>query len=106
MNTIQWSINLFLAIVSRIIEFTIISILSVYYISEAIILSITPSFFLYQKSLRGKVVLVTGGAGGVGQELALRLARYKARVVVWDVNDKGDKIITIFAFKLLSKYII
>lgn len=44
-----------------------------------------------QRSLKGKVVLVTGGAGGVGQELAIRLARIKAKVVIWDVNEKGNK---------------
>lgn len=42
-----------------------------------------------KKTLRGKVILVTGGAGGVGQELALRLARFKARVVIWDNNEKA-----------------
>ncbi|KAJ8979390.1 hypothetical protein NQ317_015819 [Molorchus minor] len=34
-------------------------------------------------------LLVTGGAGGVGQELVLRLAREGAKVVVWDLNEKA-----------------
>ncbi|XP_019871759.1 short-chain dehydrogenase/reductase family 16C member 6 [Aethina tumida] len=84
-----WTWQVTTDIVNRIIEMTILCTLAIYYITEAVILTFTPSFLRAQKSLKGKVVLVTGGAGGVGQELALRLARCKARVVVWDNNEKA-----------------
>lgn len=36
--------------------------------------------------VRGKVVLVTGGAMGIGRSVAERFAREGARVVLWDVD--------------------
>lgn len=41
------------------------------------------------KSLKGDVVLVTGGGGGVGRQLALKLARQGAKVVIWDISKEG-----------------
>ncbi|CAH1956490.1 unnamed protein product [Acanthoscelides obtectus] len=72
-----------------IAEAVILTCVAVYYFAETIILTFTPGFLRNEKSVRGKVVLVTGGAGGVGQELVLRLARQDAKVVVWDINEKA-----------------
>lgn len=74
--------------VSQIVNLMIIFWLSFYYTIEAIVTNLTPQAFRTLKSLRGKTILVTGGAGGVGQELVTILARYNAKVVVWDVNQK------------------
>lgn len=41
------------------------------------------------RMLEGKVVLVTGAAGGIGREAALLFAREGARVVAADVNTAG-----------------
>ncbi len=41
------------------------------------------------KDMRGKVALVTGGASGMGQIIALRLANSGARVAVFDLNEQG-----------------
>lgn len=41
------------------------------------------------KDISGEVALVTGGAGGLGRLLALRLANLGAIVVVWDINKNG-----------------
>ncbi|MGD0683330.1 MAG: SDR family NAD(P)-dependent oxidoreductase, partial [Terracidiphilus sp.] len=38
------------------------------------------------ESLRGKRVLVTGAAAGIGKATALRFAREGARVAGWDVK--------------------
>ncbi|MCB1705679.1 MAG: SDR family oxidoreductase [Halioglobus sp.] len=39
--------------------------------------------------MAGKVAIVTGGASGMGQITARRLARQGARVAIFDVNDQG-----------------
>lgn len=38
------------------------------------------------KDIQGEIALVTGGGGGLGRLLALRLAKLGATVVLWDIN--------------------
>lgn len=89
MSLYTWTKDLALGVTYAIWELVILMWLTFYYISEAVVLSLTPAFMQSRKSLRDKVILVTGGAGGVGQELVLRLARHKAKVVVWDISEKA-----------------
>ncbi|KAF5291397.1 hypothetical protein FQR65_LT01707 [Abscondita terminalis] len=69
-------------------NFMVLCVLGFYYFTEALILTILP-FLNKRKSLKNKNILITGGAGGVGQELTLRLARRNANVIVWDINEKA-----------------
>ncbi|XP_043480933.1 short-chain dehydrogenase/reductase family 16C member 6-like [Leptopilina heterotoma] len=41
------------------------------------------------KSVSGEIALITGGGGGLGRLLSLRLANLGAIVVVWDINKQG-----------------
>ncbi|GBP40022.1 Retinol dehydrogenase 10-B [Eumeta japonica] len=41
-----------------------------------------------KKDLRGGIAVVTGGGGGLGSLIALRLARLGCTVVLWDINKK------------------
>lgn len=41
------------------------------------------------KSVAGEIALVTGGGGGLGRLLSLRLANLGAIVVIWDINKDG-----------------
>lgn len=51
--------------------------------------SLIPKSYRPLKSLENEIVLVTGGAGGIGRLVAMRLAKLNAIVVLWDVNAKG-----------------
>lgn len=50
-------------------------------------------------------MLITGGGGGLGRLLAMRMARLKAKVVVWDINEKGkeSRFLISFQFVVLQK---
>jgi all-trans-retinol dehydrogenase (NAD+) len=49
--------------------------------------------WLPKKSLSGEVVFITGGARGLGRQLAFRMARMGAKIVVSDVNEEeGAKV--------------
>ena len=41
------------------------------------------------KSLKGKIVFITGGANGIGRGLALKLAKEGARIAIADIDIKG-----------------
>lgn len=50
--------------------------------------------WLWEKSVRGDVVLVTGGAMGIGRLLALKFAALGATVVIWDLHeDLGAQVV-------------
>jgi len=43
------------------------------------------------KSLKGKTVLITGGASGIGKIMARLMLKREAIVIIWDIN--GEKIV-------------
>lgn len=62
--------------------------LSIIAIVEGILKSLIPKRYK-MKSIEGEIALVTGGGGGLGRLLSLRLANLGAIVVVWDINEDG-----------------
>ncbi|HEV2482172.1 MAG TPA: 3-oxoacyl-ACP reductase FabG [Puia sp.] len=42
--------------------------------------------------LKGKIALITGGANGIGLATTERFAREGARIILWDVSDKGNEV--------------
>ncbi|XP_015191499.1 PREDICTED: estradiol 17-beta-dehydrogenase 11 [Polistes dominula] len=71
-----------LTLIYDIILFVIMSII---YICETIILTIIPKRYR-EKSIKGKIALVTGGAGGIGKIIVQKLSKLGAHVIILDIN--------------------
>jgi hypothetical protein len=60
--------------------FVLISFQSIYY-----------SIFGWpQKDLNNELCVITGGGGGLGRLLAMRLVRLGVKVILWDINQEGE----------------
>lgn len=69
---------------------------AIYLILKSIYELFLPSTYEYKKQIKGKIVLVTGGGGGLGRLLSLRLAKLGAIIVLWDVNESGKYFYNIY----------
>ncbi|XP_055541727.1 estradiol 17-beta-dehydrogenase 11 [Wyeomyia smithii] len=69
-----------------VLDVVIFLLTSLGYILQAIYFQL---FGKPRKEIRGDVALVTGGGGGLGRLLAMRLTKLGAKVVVWDINQDG-----------------
>ncbi|NXF37021.1 RDHE2 dehydrogenase, partial [Nyctibius bracteatus] len=50
------------------------------------------SYFLHaKKTFAGEIVLITGSANGLGRQIALNFAPLDATLVLWDIDDEGNK---------------
>ncbi|XP_044759327.1 estradiol 17-beta-dehydrogenase 11 [Coccinella septempunctata] len=58
-------------------------------IAQSIVRACLPKSYRKFKNLNGQNVLITGGGGGLGRLLALRMANQGAKIIVWDVNQEG-----------------
>ncbi|XP_047365714.1 short-chain dehydrogenase/reductase family 16C member 6-like [Vespa velutina] len=75
----------FIKLIYNFLSFIFVSIVA---ILESILKIFIP--YKYQmKDISGEIALVTGGGGGLGRLLALRLANLGVIVVIWDINQKG-----------------
>jgi len=42
-----------------------------------------------EKDMSGELCVVTGGGGGLGRLLSMRLVRLGVKVILWDINQEG-----------------
>lgn len=66
-------------------------IIAIGIIVQNIVRACIPRSYRKFKNFSGQNVLITGGGGGLGRLLALRIAKQGAKVIVWDVNQEGKK---------------
>ncbi|XP_042552092.1 short-chain dehydrogenase/reductase family 16C member 6-like [Dipodomys spectabilis] len=59
-----------------------------YYFLEAFTFKIIPP---KRKDVAGEIVLITGGGSGLGRQLAIHFATLGAIIVLWDINEEGNK---------------
>ncbi|NWW47070.1 RDHE2 dehydrogenase, partial [Pedionomus torquatus] len=55
---------------------------------ENLILLIFPP---HKKHFAGEIVLITGSANGIGRQIALKFPPLGATLVLWDIDDEGNK---------------
>ncbi|XP_054048339.1 epidermal retinol dehydrogenase 2 [Rissa tridactyla] len=69
----------------KILQFLKLLIVLVF---ENLILLIFPPC---KKKFAGEIVLITGSANGIGRQIALNFAPLGATLVLWDIDDEGNK---------------
>jgi len=76
-----------------------------------LVLSYVEAMFRYffpisKKDLTGKIVLITGGGGGLGKHLAISFAKCGATIVLWDIekesNDRNRNLVKAMKFNAFS----
>ncbi|XP_068093514.1 epidermal retinol dehydrogenase 2 [Hyperolius riggenbachi] len=63
-------------------------LLTIYLTLESIVLWFIP---IRRKNVAGELVLITGAGSGIGRLMALEFGRLGATLVLWDINEEGNK---------------
>uniref|UniRef100_A0AC34G1I1 Uncharacterized protein n=1 Tax=Panagrolaimus sp. ES5 TaxID=591445 RepID=A0AC34G1I1_9BILA len=75
-------------LITSFYEYFVVLFWLTYYTFEGIVKALLPSGILPRKSVRGKVVLITGTGSGLGRLFAIEFGKLGARVVCWDINER------------------
>lgn len=89
-------------LISFLVNFVKGSLIAIYYLLKAILLFFVPKC-LRLKDVSNELVLITGGASGLGRLMAIKFAKLGATVVIWDLNLAGLEETTKMVEELRSK---
>uniref|UniRef100_A0A7M4FDR3 Short chain dehydrogenase/reductase family 16C member 5 n=1 Tax=Crocodylus porosus TaxID=8502 RepID=A0A7M4FDR3_CROPO len=73
--------------INTILETMQFLVLFIYYYFEAFVMI----FFPTHKNVAGEIVLITGAANGIGREIAIHFAPLGVKLVLWDIDEEGNK---------------
>ncbi|CAJ0573693.1 unnamed protein product, partial [Mesorhabditis spiculigera] len=76
-------------VLADVIALAMVPINLVWEIIRAVWFNVFDGRFMPVKDLRGKKVLLTGGAMGLGREMCLALATKGVELIIWDIDEKG-----------------
>lgn len=62
--------------------------IALWYMIKAIVLWFVPKCLRF-KDISNEIVLITGGASGLGRLFAIKIAKRGATVIIWDLNNAG-----------------
>lgn len=78
------------------------TVIAMWYLIKAIVLFFIPKCLRF-KDISNDIVLITGGASGLGRLMALKFAKRGAKIVIWDLNIAGLEETTKMVEELRSK---
>ncbi|TKR62463.1 hypothetical protein L596_026419 [Steinernema carpocapsae] len=87
-------------IVEQVVEFFFVLAQLFYYCTVGSVRALLPGGVLPRKSVLDDVVLITGSGSGLGRMMAIKFAQLGAKIVLWDVNEKGN----LETKKMVSKF--
>ncbi|KRT81378.1 dehydrogenase [Oryctes borbonicus] len=78
-----------LLISSRVAALLGFILYTLFEILRGLVLLCVPATYEPVKTVAGEIILITGAGSGLGRQLAIKLARKQAKIVIWDIDVKG-----------------
>ncbi|VDL78778.1 unnamed protein product [Nippostrongylus brasiliensis] len=74
----------------EILQAVVVIVKVVFLTLVAAVKALLPMGVLPRKSVKGQVVLITGSGSGLGRGMAIEFAKLGAKIMLWDINEKGN----------------